>query len=102
MPDERIEDNVSVSLNPADVSWHTADKMPEHVALRYQQAQAELARCRNVHDAEDALEQLNEKPLNISGRNVAPTQGLEGLLEELAEDFRHYIETTPWWRLQWD
>jgi len=29
LPDERNDDNVSVSFNPDDSSWHTADKMPE-------------------------------------------------------------------------
>ena len=38
LPDDRDEDNVSVSLSTDDVSWHTATQMPEHVGLRYQEA----------------------------------------------------------------
>lgn len=101
MPDDRDEDNVSVSLSGDDVTWHTATKMPEHVGLRYQHAVKLIRKCKNVHDADDALDKLNEKPLTIGSRTFAPTEGLEGLLEELADNFRHYIETTPWWKVWW-
>lgn len=47
------------------------------------------------------LEQLNDTPLTLGGRKFAPSEGLDGLLLELADDFRHYIEATPWWKLQW-
>ena len=96
LPDGK--DNVSVSFDPEHISWHTADKMPEHVALRYQQA---LKLLGNHEDATDELDQLNDTPLTLGGRTFAPSEGLDGLLQELADDFRHYIETTPWWKLQW-
>ena len=99
--DEHEEDNVSVSLNPNEITWHTADKIPEHVGLRYQQALALLDACVDIDAAEDALEQLNDTPLTIAGRTFAPSEGFDGLLLELADDYRHYIDTTPWWRLQW-
>ena len=38
LPDDRDEDNVSVSFDPDDISRRTGSKMPEHVAQRYQQA----------------------------------------------------------------
>lgn len=100
-PDEREEDNVSVSRSGDDVTWHTAEKMPEHVGLQYQQAQRRVGKCRTVHEADEALERLNEKPVTIGGRTYAPTEGLEGLLLELADRFRDYMDTTPWWKLQW-
>lgn len=101
MPDERDEDNVSVSLSGDDVTWHTATKMPEHVGLRYQQALKLIKKCKDVHDADDALDKLNDTPLTIGSRSFAPTEGMEGLLEELADNFRHYVETTPWWKVWW-
>jgi hypothetical protein len=56
----------------------------------------------DIHeDATDVLEQLNDTPLTLGGRKFAPSEGLDGLLLELADDFRHYIEATPWWKLQW-
>ena len=62
LPDGK--DNVSVSFNPEHISWHTADKMPELVALRYQQALKLL----DIHeDATDELEQLNDTPLTLGG-----------------------------------
>lgn len=100
-PDDREEDNVSVSFDPVDITWHIADKMPEHVGLRYQQALKRLRKCKDISDAEDALESLNDTPLTIGGRTFAPTEGLEGLLKELADNFKHYIETTPWWKVRW-
>ncbi len=101
LPDDREEDNVSVSLNPADVSWHTADKIPVHVGIRYQQATDVLHKCKDICDAEDALETFNDTEITIGSRTFAPADGLNGLLEELADRFRQYIETTPWWKLQW-
>jgi hypothetical protein len=74
LPDGRDEDNVSVSLNIDDVTWHTAEKMPEHVAKRYQEARQRVARCKSVHDAEDVMERLNDKPLSVNGRTFAPTK----------------------------
>ena len=101
LPDEREEDNVSVSLSGDDVAWHTAERMPEHVGLQYQQAQRLVAKCQTVHEADEALEGLNERPVTIGGRTFAPREGLEGVLLELADRYRDYIEHTPWWTLQW-
>ncbi len=101
LPEDRDEDNVSVSLSTDDVSWRTATQMPEHVGLRYQEAHKILRKCADIHDADDALEKLNETPLKLHGRTFTPTEGLAGLLLELADNFRHYVETTPWWKLQW-
>ncbi len=101
LPDDRDEDNVSVSLSRDDVSWHTATQMFEHVGLRYQEALKILRKCSDIHNADDALEKLNETPLKLHGRSFTPTEGLEGLLLELAENYRHYVETTPWWKVWW-
>lgn len=101
LPEDRDEDNVSVSLRSDDVSWHTAPQMPEHVGQRYEQALKILRKCSDIHDADDALDKLNETPLKLHGRSFAPVEGLEGLLEELADNFRHYVETTPWWKVWW-
>lgn len=101
LPEDRDEDNVSVSLSTDDVSWHTATQMPEHVAQRYQRALQVLRKSKDVHEADDALDKLNEIPINLHGRSFAPTEGLEGLLLELADNFRHYVETTPWWKVWW-
>lgn len=99
LPVDRDED--SVSFRPSDVTWHTAEKIPEHVGMRYRQAQQLLGKCIDRFDPEEAMDRLNTKPLTLGGRTFAPVEGLEGLLLELANDFRHYIETTPWWKLQW-
>ena len=101
LPEARDDDNVSVSLSGDDISWHTANKMPEHVTKRYQQAVALLRSCKDLNDADDALDGLNDLPLTIGGKVFAPVEGLEGLLLELADDYRSYIESTPWWKLQW-
>lgn len=101
LPDDRDEDNVSVSLSRDDVSWHTATQMLEHVGLRHQEALKILRKCSDIHNADDALEKLNETPLKLHGRSFTPTEGLEGLLLELAENYRHYVETTPWWKVWW-
>jgi len=101
LPDERNDDNVSVSFNPDDSSWHTADKMPEHVAKRYQQALKQIRKCMDSLDAEDKIEQLNDTPLTVGGRTFTPAEGLEGLLLELADHFSHYAKTTPWWKVWW-
>jgi hypothetical protein len=58
-PDKDEQDNVSVRWNPDERTWHTADKIPEHVGPRYQQALALLDKCRDIDAAHDALEQLN-------------------------------------------
>lgn len=101
LPDDREEDNVSVSFDPDDVSWHSADKMPEHVAQRYQQALEQTRRCKDSLQAEDEIEHLNHTPLTIGGRTFSPVEGLVGLLLELADCYHHYIETTPWWKVWW-
>ena len=101
LPEDRDDDNVSVTFDLDDVTWHTADKMPEHVGLRYQQSLKCIRGYKDRWDAADEIERLNEKPLTIGSRTFAPTEGLEGLLEELADNFRHYIETTPWWKVWW-
>lgn len=101
LPHDRDEDNVSVSLSGDDVTWHTATQSPAHVGLRYEQARDILRRCRDIHDAEDVLERLNDTPIALNGRRFTPTEGLEGLLLELADNFRHYVETTPWWKVWW-
>jgi|GEM_PF-878167 len=101
LPDERTDDNVSVSFNPDDTSWHTADKMPEHVAKRYQQALKQIRKCMDSLDAEDEIEQLNDTPLTVGGRTFIPAEGLEGLLLELVDHFSHYAKTTPWWKVWW-
>ncbi len=101
LPEDREQDNVSVSFDPDDVSWHTAEKMPEIVAQRYQQALKLMHKCKDHFDAADAIERLNNMPLKLNGRTFTPTEGLEGLLLELADNFQHYIETTPWWKLYW-
>ena len=101
LPVDRDEDNVSVSYRPNDVTWHTATKIPEHVGMRYLQAQQLLGKCIDRFDPEEAMDRLNTKALTLGGCTFAPVEGLEGLLLELANDFRHYIETTPWWKLQW-
>lgn len=101
LPDKGDGNNVSVSFDTEDITWHTANKIPEHVGLRYQAALKSLGKCKDTAGAKDALEKLNNTPLTIDDRTFAPAQGLEGLLEELAENFSHYIKTTPWWKLQW-
>lgn len=101
LPADREEDNVSVSRSGDDVSWHTTEKVPEHVAQRCLMACQLIERCRDIHQADEALETLNDTPLTLHGRTFRPTEGLEGLLRELADDFRDYIEHTPWWKLQW-
>lgn len=102
LPDDRDDDNVSISRSGGDVSWHTADTMPVHVAECYQQAMQRLSKCKDVHDAEDVLDELNDTPLTIGSSTFAPTEGLEGLLLELADNFRHYVQTTHWWKVWWD
>jgi hypothetical protein len=72
LPDNREEDNVSVSFDPDDVSWHSADKMPEHVAQRYQQALKQTRRCKDSLQAEDEIEHLNHTPLTIGGCTFTP------------------------------
>lgn len=79
--------NVSVSFNPKHISWHTAGKMPEYAALRYLQALKLLGKCKDIHDATDVLEQLNDT--QIGGHTFAPAEDLQGLLQELADNFRH-------------
>jgi hypothetical protein len=101
LPDDRDEDNVSVSFDPDDISWHTASKMPEHVAQRYQQVVKLMHKCKDHFDAADAIERLNDTNIKIHGRTFTPREGLEGLLLELADNYQHYIETTPWWKLYW-
>lgn len=101
LPTDRDDDNVSVSFNPDYISWHTADKMPEHVAKRYQQALTLIRQCENHLDAADEIEQLNETPLTLGGRTFSPAEGLEGLLLELADNFSYYVKTTPWWKVWW-
>lgn len=101
LPDDRERDNVSVSFNPADISWHSGGRMSEHVAQRYQQALKQISQCNDFFDAEDKIEQLNNIPLAIGGRRFSPIEGLEGVLLELADNFSHYIETTPWWKAWW-
>lgn len=101
LPDED-ELNVSVSLDPDDITWHTADKIPEHVAQRYQQALLLLDSCADILAALHALEQLNNTAWTVSGRTFAPSEGMEGLLAELADDYRHYKGTTAWYKRQWD
>ncbi len=95
LPDD--EDNVSVSLS--GVTLHTADKIPEHVASRYMQAVKAVSKCN--YDAEDVIDKLNDTPITIGGRTFAPTEGLEGLLLELSDKFKHYMENTPWWKVRW-
>lgn len=41
----------------------------------------------NPRDAPDVLEQLNDT--QIDGRTFAPAEDLQGLLQELADNFRH-------------
>lgn len=101
LPDEREDDKVSVSFNPDSIRWHTAAKMPEHVAKRYEQALKQIRKCSNCHDAEDEIEQLNDTALTVGGRTFTPAEGLEGLLLELADHYSHYIKTTPWWKVWW-
>jgi len=50
----------------------------------------------------EKLERLNDTPLTVVGRRFTPTEGLEGLLLEFADDFRRYIDTTPWWKVWLD
>jgi len=95
LPDD--EDDVSVSLS--GVTLHTAEKMPEHVASRYMQALKAVSKCN--YDAEDVIDKLNDTPLTIGVRTFAPTEGLEGLLLELSDKYRRYMETTPWWKVRW-
>lgn len=101
LPADREEDNVSVSLSGDDVSWHTTEKVPEHVGKRCLMACALFERCRDINQADEALEALNDTPLTLHGRTFTPTEGMEGLLRELADDFRDYIEHTPWWKQCW-
>ena len=102
LPDEHEQDNVSVSWNPNQITWHTADKIPEHVGQRYQQALALLDSCVDTLAAHDALEQLNDTQLTISGSTFVPAEGLDGLLLELADNYRQYKDTTAWYKRQWD
>lgn len=101
LPDEQEQLNVSVSLKPNQITWHTADKIPEHVGQRYQQALVLLDSCLDILAAHDALEQLNDTELTISGRTFAPSEGMDGLLLELADNYWHYIDSTPWYKRQW-
>ena len=101
LPEGRDDDNVSVSLSGDDVSWHTADQMPEHAAQRYQQALRRVRTYLDIHAADDALDRLNATPLTIGSKTFTPTEGLEGVLLALADAYRTYIETTPWWKQQW-
>lgn len=101
LPADREQDNVSVSLSGDDVSWHTTEKVPELVGNRCLMACALIERCQDIHQADEALEALNDTPLTLHGRTFSPTEGLEGLLIEPADDFRDYIEHTPWLKLQW-
>lgn len=101
LPDDRQQDSDSVSLQLQDISWHTAAKKPKHVAQRYRRALKLIRKCRDRFDVAEALERLNETPLRLYGRTCTPTEGLEGLLLELADNSRRYRQTTPWWKLQW-
>lgn len=101
LPHGRDEDNISVSFDPDHISWHTTDKLPDHAAQRYELVRKRLAKCKDLYMAEEAIDKLNLTPLTLHGRKFAPVDGLSGLLLELADKFRHYIETAPWWKLQW-
>ncbi|TCO73761.1 hypothetical protein [Chromatocurvus halotolerans] len=101
LPYDREEDNVSVSFNPDDITWHTLTKMPEHVAKRYQKALKLIRKCPDRFEAMDKIERLNNTPVTLGGRTFSPSEALDGLLLELADNFRDYIETTPWWKLHW-
>lgn len=62
----------------------------------------EIRRCKDSLQAEDEIEHLNHTSLIIGGRTFTPVEGLVGLLAELADCYyRHYIDTMPWWKLQW-
>jgi hypothetical protein len=101
LPEDREEDNVSVSLDPSDVSWHESEQITVHVGNRYHEAELLLAKQPDMAHAEDALEKLNSKLLEVNGGTFAPIVGLAGLLVEFADNYRHYIETTPWWKVRW-
>jgi hypothetical protein len=48
------------------------------------------------------VEQLKDTQLTISGSTFASADGLDGLLLELADNYRHYIDSTPWFKQQLD
>ena len=100
-PLDREEDNVSVSFNPADVTWHIADKLPTHVGKQYQRVEQALRQCHDIYEADEVIKQINAKPMTIGDQCIAPVEGVYGVLLELADDFRDYVQTTPWWKQLW-
>jgi len=101
LPNDREQDNVSVSFNPDDVLWHIAGKMPTHVGQQYQRVEKALRRCNDLYQVDSALEKINTMPLAINDRHIVPEEGFYGVLLELADRFRDYRQTMPWWRQLW-
>jgi hypothetical protein len=100
-PPDREEDCISVNLDPKAMSWRISDEVPVHVGTQLKRLQKALRSCRDLCDAEEAIMDLNEQRLKVGSDWIKPRAGMQGLMEELADQFVHYLETTPFWKQIW-
>ena len=100
-PPDREQDCISVDVNPKHMTWRVSDKAPAHVGIQLKRLQKALVSCRDLCDADEAVEDLNEQPLKVGKERFKPREGMQGLMEELADQFSHYVETTPLWKQLW-
>ena len=91
----------SVSLKHRHMTWRVSDKAPAHVGIQLKRLQEALGSCENLYEAYEAVEDLNEKPLKVGNNWIKPRQAMEGLMQELADEYDHYVQTTPFWKRLW-
>jgi hypothetical protein len=101
-PPDRERECVSVNLNPKAMTWRIGDEMPVHVATQLKRLQKRLSTCKDLCDADEAIMDLNGQRLKIGHDSIKPREGMQGLMEELADSFIHYIDTTPFWKQVWN
>lgn len=97
-PPYRERECVSVNLNPKAMTWRIGDQMPVHLATQLKRLQKRLSTCKDLCDADEAIMALNGQRLKIGNDSIKPREGMQGLMEELADGFIHYIDTTPFWK----
>ena len=66
-----------------------------HVGVQLKRLRKALRSCSDVYDAAEAIAEINSKSLKVGDSQFTPQEAMEGLLEELADEFVAYAESTP-------
>ena len=75
------------------MSSHVSDGAPAQVGVQLKQLRKVLRSYGDIDDADEATAEISSKSLKVGDAQFTPQEAMEGLLEELCDDFVAYAQS---------